>query len=46
MAISADDYGRQLQALLPPGPAWEADLDPFHEQLLVPQDTLSLNPFD
>ena len=34
MAISADDYGRQLQALLPPGPAWEADLDPFHEQLL------------
>jgi uncharacterized protein YmfQ (DUF2313 family) len=25
MDVSADDYARQLAALLPPGPAWSTD---------------------
>lgn len=35
MALSADDYLQQLLALLPPGPAWDEDFEPFHAQLLA-----------
>lgn len=34
MALAADDYRQQLLALLPPGPAWDEDFEPFHGQLL------------
>lgn len=34
MALSADDYAGQLDALLPPGPAWDAELEPFHGDVL------------
>lgn len=34
MALSAGDYAGQLDALLPPGPAWDADLEPFHGDVL------------
>lgn len=34
MALTRDDYLAQLSALLPPGPAWDAELEAFHEQLL------------
>ena len=29
MAMSSDDYRQQLTALLPPGPAWEPEVDAF-----------------
>lgn len=32
--MTGDDYSAQLNALLPPGPAWEAELEAFHGQLL------------
>lgn len=35
MAMSSDDYRQQLTALLPPGPAWEPEVDAFPEALLA-----------
>lgn len=35
MALTADDYLRQLQALLPPGPAWPQDDDAPSTRLLA-----------
>lgn len=35
MVLTADDYLRQLQALLPPGPAWSLDDDAFSTRLLA-----------
>lgn len=34
MALSADDYKQQLQALLPAGPAWDEDFASFPGKLL------------
>lgn len=35
MALSATDYLRQLQALLPPGPAWQKDEDAQSTKMLA-----------
>jgi uncharacterized protein YmfQ (DUF2313 family) len=35
MALSSEDYRQQMIALLPPGPAWAAEVDAFPDALLT-----------